>query len=297
MSEATLEKIPPARVRPMPGQPRIFFHPERMQRLSDSIRSAGQITPGIVRAVPIDEEGHDYELLDGERRLRAVLTAEAPFYRALLVDVDDEAAPYIVSVVANFNREGHAPMEFSDSIAKMHDGLGISFDEIGGILGFTRGYIVQLYGLQNLVDEVRDLLDPNLSQDKQMSVSAAIRIAKLPESHQETFARKVMRRELTLATLDSEVQRVAVAHGFVVRKRVLGPSERQRSIDRRIQALGHTVHKFRSALQEARVHELNAGWSPSGLEKMLGELAKVRRDVDACYDLVDRIVQHTRKVV
>ncbi len=93
MSNATYVKVPPHKIRPMHGQPREYFGTEGMRRLADSLKRVGQMTPGIIRAIKRDANGHEYELLDGERRLRAARKVELSEYRAMLVEIDNEAAP------------------------------------------------------------------------------------------------------------------------------------------------------------------------------------------------------------
>jgi hypothetical protein len=83
ISNATYEVVEVARIRAMPNQPRKFFNPEKISRMADSIRSVGQITPGYLRKVEPDQEGHDRELVDGERRWRSIIMAGVKTFRAM----------------------------------------------------------------------------------------------------------------------------------------------------------------------------------------------------------------------
>ena len=59
ISNATYEpKVAVERIRPMRNQPRKHFNPARLLGLSESIKAIGQITPGYLRPVPLDAEGH-----------------------------------------------------------------------------------------------------------------------------------------------------------------------------------------------------------------------------------------------
>src|SRR3989338_9213694 len=134
----------------------------------------------------------EYELLDGERRWRAAKMAGLA-YRATLVDLDDEAVPFIIAAVANFNREGHTPTEVSDSIAHMAN-LTIPMEEIASLLGISPFWAYQIHGLQKLHPDVRDMLDPTLPKDKMLPVTAAIQISKVDIRLQRDLAEKVLSR-------------------------------------------------------------------------------------------------------
>lgn len=207
MSTAELVTLNPRKIRPMPDQPRKFFDPERLAALSESLRSYGQIMPGFVRKIPEDEEGCDHELLDGERRWRASLMANIT-YRALRIEIDDEAARYVISIIANFNRAEHTTMEISDSIKVMMEELKMTQAEIGEALGMHPVHISRYYGLQRLVQGVRDLLDPNMVKDKKkrLTRSAAFELALLAPHAQLPKAEALLRGEISMTDLRHHAQ-------------------------------------------------------------------------------------------
>lgn len=254
MANAQLITIDPARVRPMPDQPRKYFNEQRLLTLAESLRSYGQIMPGIVRAIPPEAEGFTHEILDGERRWRAVQVAGIS-YRAMLVDIDDEAAPFVVSVIANFNRAEHTLIEIADSIKVMMEDLKLTQAEIGEAMGMHPVQVSRHYGLKRLVPEVRDLLDPNLYPDrkKRLKNVAAFELALLAPTAQVKMAQALMSGEISITDLRQHAltspDRVAAHH------RKLDPHERWRTILRRAEAIESKVTDFSSVLKTIQVPE------------------------------------------
>lgn len=273
MSTAELVTLNPRKIRPMPDQPRKFFDPERLAALSESLRSYGQIMPGFVRGVPLDDEGSDHELLDGERRWRASLMADIS-YRALRIEIDDEAARYVISIIANFNRAEHTTMEISDSIKVMMEELKMTQAEIGEALGMHPVYISRYYGLQRLVPGVRDLLDPNLVKDKKkrLTRSAAFELALLSPHAQLAKAEALIRGEISMTDLRHHAltsdDRIATAGKRLihdVHERWRGSYRRAEVISSKVEDLmsvmkntpapdqftqGHSIHLTRQVLEK-----------------------------------------------
>jgi ParB/RepB/Spo0J family partition protein len=234
MASSVLVSVDPSRIRPMPGQPRDFFSESGLASLRQSIRQVGQIQAGIIREVHDDSGDAEYELLDGERRWRAVCQESIPTYRAQLVVIDDVAAPYMVAAIANFNREGHTPTEISDAIHKLRTGpIKVPLRAVAEIFGFTELWAGQMHGLQNLHPEVRAMLQPNQPKDKILPLTAAIHISKLDADLQLGLAVKVQAREISLARLRAAVVETGLAHGKPVRTREIEPRKALSSFENR----------------------------------------------------------------
>ena len=209
-----VKEVDPRVIRQMPGQPRTVFNPERIRRLSESLRESGQIQAITLRRIPEDAQGHLYELVDGERRWRAALEPgyEPLPLRAMVIDIDDEGARYVISVVANFNREAATVLDTCDSITKMHEVLKIPMESIAKMYGNSLLWVNQYYGLRRLVPEVRELLDPELPKNKRLVVTAAIPISSLKPEAQLAVARRVMEGTLHINSIRDE----ALARGETV---------------------------------------------------------------------------------
>ena len=180
---------------------------------------------GLVRRVSDGIDGVEYELLDGERRWRVVSRIGEADYRAMLVEIDDEAAPFIVATIANFNRADHTPMELAKAIHRLRHGLEMPMEVIADMHGIKTFWAYQLQGLMGLHPVVQDYLDERIMKEKEcMPVTAAVHISKLDKELQPDLARRFMAGEITLRGLRAEVMRVGNEHGKPVRQHKIKPS-------------------------------------------------------------------------
>lgn len=223
MANARYVTIDPVQALPMPGQPRVYFHEASLKELADSIAEIGQFVPGIIRRVP-RKGGVEYQVLDGERRWRAVMYAKVDVYKAMLVEIDDEAAPFVIASIANFNREGHTDLEKSDAIERLHVGLGMPMPEVAKMYGIAVGWAYQLHQLQKLHPLIRNLLDPNLKRRERLGLIAAIAISKGDLTVQEDALKKYQRGEVTLKGLRRYMLEVSEKAGTYIRRRRKEPS-------------------------------------------------------------------------
>jgi ParB/RepB/Spo0J family partition protein len=284
MANSEIVVLDPSCIRPMPGQPREFFSELSLTNLRESIRGVGQIQAGIVRAVEDGESGITHELLDGERRWRVVCSEGITFYRAQLVQIDDIAAPYMIAAIANFNREGHTPIEVSDAIHKLRTGpIKVPMPEIAKIFGFSELWAYQIHGLQKLHPKVREMLDPNQSRKEILPTTAAIHISKLDPELQVGLAEKVLTREVSIGRLRREVVRVGESHGKPVRTREDRPSKVNESFTARCGEASRNAKDMLEKVREMRDRGILPNpASPRGslivesLDSAIADLALVR---------------------
>ena len=143
--------LPLASVRPNPHQPRRTFDPATLQELADSIREHGRvIQPILVR--PADD---GFELVAGERRLKASEIADQPTIRAIVEGVDD-ATSAEMALAENMARDDLNPMEEARGCAALRDTFGMSVAEIGRRVGRDRTAISHLIRLLELPDKAQE---------------------------------------------------------------------------------------------------------------------------------------------
>ena len=291
IGNATYEpRVPIGRIRRMFNQPRKYFNPDQLLRLSDSIKKVGQTTPGCLRVISEDAEGHDRELIDGERRWNAIQMAGVPTFRAMIVDVDDEAAQYLVSLIANFNREGHTVLEIAEGIRVSREQLKLDMKEIAELIGYSEVYVASLYGLRRLVPEVRKMLDPETPRSRRLPTQAAIEISRVHELHQLQIAERVIRREINLRSLRGEVVKVSERHGLPIRKRVEDPHTQRQRIEVKTSAIRRNVAELKDRLEETRMPIL-IDWTSSNLLATRGELSVAQDDLKAAVNVLDEAVR------
>ncbi len=148
-TESALE-IPLDRVRPNPRQPRKRFEPEALRELTESIRASGVIQPIVVRRL-----GDDYELIAGERRLRAAKAAGLEKIPAVVRDVT-HAESLELALVENLLREDLNPIEAAEGYRQLLADFGWTQEQLGQRIGKDRSSIANALRLLKLPSSIQD---------------------------------------------------------------------------------------------------------------------------------------------
>src|SRR5579863_8585789 len=125
------------RIVPSPFQPRRHFDPERLRELADAIRAQGVIEPLLVR---VGRESGSYELIAGERRLRAAKEAGLQTVPVIVRDYDDRTA-LEVSLVENLAREDLNAVEEGRAFARLAREFALSHEQIAQRIGKSRPHV------------------------------------------------------------------------------------------------------------------------------------------------------------
>lgn len=150
--------VPLARITANPFQPRREFEPEALAELEASIRENGLLQPLVVR--PAKEgapAGADWELVAGERRLRAVRRlgwTEAP---VIVRDMDDRTL-LVLAIVENVQRAGLSPLEEAEGYRQLIEEFGYTQKEVAESVGRERSTIANLLRLLHLPASVQRLV-------------------------------------------------------------------------------------------------------------------------------------------
>jgi ParB family chromosome partitioning protein len=152
--ETGLREVPVELIEPNPRQPRREFDEEALVALSESIRSRGVLQPVVVRPLP----GGTFELIAGERRLRASKLAELPSIPAVIRQTEDSER-LDLALAENMARVDLNPVEEARACAMLVEDLGISKAEVGRRVGKSRVAVSNLVRLLDLPDEVLDLIE------------------------------------------------------------------------------------------------------------------------------------------
>lgn len=235
-------EIEPQKIRRMPNQPRKSFDPAEITSLAEGITQDGQLQRGLVRPIPMDDDGHTHELIDGERRWLAVLEAGIPFYRANQADMDDDAAAaYLISIALNFNRVDHTPLEKAEAIEYMNDVLGMTYDEIGKTMGHHPVELSKFRSLLRLVPQVRAMLDGALPKKKQLPVGVAISISLQKPHLQLTTAQRYFRKELSSGAIHRMSQDTHYRSSDVIGVRVPPLADQWHKLAKRAKAIEEKI--------------------------------------------------------
>jgi ParB family chromosome partitioning protein len=147
-----VQGIPVAGIRENPWQPRRRFDEEALAELTESVRKRGVLQPLLVRAV----EG-GYELIAGERRLRAARKAGLADVPAIVMDVPDEDAAEL-ALIENLQREDLDPIEEAEGYRMLVERFGLTQELIAQRVGKARASVANALRLLDLPDAVKQLL-------------------------------------------------------------------------------------------------------------------------------------------
>jgi ParB family transcriptional regulator, chromosome partitioning protein len=178
-----LLEVPVNAIAPNPKQPRTHFDDEALAGLATSIREVGILQPLVVRRTT---EGR-YELIAGERRLRAARAAGLPAVPVVLRDSGDDAL-LRDALIENIHREDLNPIEQAEAFKALLGELGLKQEELADRVGVSRSHIANTIRLLALPLDVQQLLtDDKISAgharallslgDKDAMASLALRIA------------------------------------------------------------------------------------------------------------------------
>ena len=152
-AESALREIPVELIRPNPDQPRKEFNGESLLALAESIEARGILQPLVVRALP----GGTYELIAGERRLRAARIAKLDEVPAIVRDAEG-AERLELALLENVAREDLNPVDEARACATLVEDLGVSKAELAGRIGKSRPAVANAIRLLDLPDDVLELI-------------------------------------------------------------------------------------------------------------------------------------------
>jgi ParB family chromosome partitioning protein len=153
-SGGQIEEIEAARILPNPAQPRKEFDTEALLALSESIRRHGILQPPVVRRLP---DGVHYELIAGERRLRAARMAGLATLPCLVRESSaDESAE--LSIIENLQRRDLGIFEEAAAIAALCNRFHMTQEQIAARLAVSQSYVANKLRLLRLRQEERTLI-------------------------------------------------------------------------------------------------------------------------------------------
>lgn len=145
--------IPEQEIMPNPTQPRRHFDRQELANLAQSIRANGILQPVTVRTIP-----GGYELIAGERRLRAARLAGLTHIPCILINADDRKTA-LFSLLENLQRQDLSFFEEADAIQKLMRVYGLSQEEAARKLGMAQSTLSNKLRLLRLPESIRRTLE------------------------------------------------------------------------------------------------------------------------------------------
>ena len=207
-------------IAPNPKQPRTHFDDEALAGLAASIREVGILQPLVVRRTV---EGR-YELIAGERRLRAARAAGLPMVPVVLRDSGDDAL-LRDALIENIHREDLNPIEQAEAFKALLGELGLKQEELADRVGVSRSHIANTIRLLALPLEVQQLL----TDDKITAGHARALLSLGDGDAMSSLALRIAAQDLSVRQTEEAVRRFVEAPnpGRPATKEKQEPSEDQ----------------------------------------------------------------------
>jgi len=192
-------ELPIAEISRSPYQPRRDFAEDELKELADSLRNNGLVQPPTVRK----NSAGRYELISGERRLRAALLAGWKKIRVTLVDADDLTAA-AMTATENLQREDLNPIEEALSYKTLQDTFSLTQQEVAERVGKGRATVANSVRLLELPDEVKSLVQSKLLSTGHAKVLLSVE----GEKDRILLARETVNGQLSVRALEKRVARL-----------------------------------------------------------------------------------------
>ena len=208
---AQLREVPVVDVLPNPKQPRQVFDDEALEELTYSIREFGLLQPVVVRERPGNEGG--YELIMGERRLRAARAAGLETVPAIVRDTTDDAM-LRDALLENIHRVQLNPLEEAAAYQQLLEEFGATHEELAAKIGRSRSQVTNTIRLMKLPVKVQTRVAAGV-----LSAGHARALLGLPEAEaQDALATRIVAEGMSVRATEEAVA-LAVAESPTAARR------------------------------------------------------------------------------
>ena len=234
------------RIKANPSQPRLDFDRKRLDQLKQSIMENGVIQPITVR-----ESNDGYELIAGERRLRAVQELGIIQIPAYVMSVNSEDQMLELALVENIQRENLNPIETAKAYSKLQTEYGLTQENIAKKVGKDRATITNFIRLLKLPDMIQKSL-----QNEEISMGHARGLMGLPSrGAQIKMWKKVVNEGWSVRKIEESVRKIQEAGN---QKKKVSPTGTQptpfaREIEDKLRSIFGTQVRVRSSGQGGKI--------------------------------------------
>ena len=245
--EETIQEVPITELAPSPYQPRAKVDESRLSELAESIKAHGILQPLILR-----RSGKGYQVIAGERRLRAAMLAGLTRVPAVIREAKDHEMLEL-ALVENLQREDINPMEAAQAYQRLMDEFGLTQEEVASRVGKSRPGVANTLRMLNLP----------------AAVQTSIREGKLEEGHGKILAsfddrrimmvlwRRIIKRGLSVKqTSDMAAKLLA---GNVPRGTILGGPNFSGGLDPNMQDVQNRITQLLGAKTRIRPRSRGSG--------------------------------------
>lgn len=210
-----LAKIPVDAISSNPFQPRMHFEPEALEELKKSILSNGLIQPITVRR----SDNNRYELISGERRLKACRDIGYRDIPAYIIKVDSDEAMLAMALIENIQREKLNPIEIGLAYKRLMDECFLTQEQIADKVGKDRSTVANSIRLLKLPKEVQESL-----VKEEISSGHARAIINLPSAElQLDVLQKIKSGNLSVRKVEQIVKKYLTSPDMPQRSKTFSP--------------------------------------------------------------------------
>jgi ParB family chromosome partitioning protein len=246
-------------IKPNPFQPREDFNNQSIEELAQSIKEKGVIQPLLVR-----RKADFYELITGERRLRAANLLNLKELPIIIKDVEDKDSLEL-ALIENIQRQGLNPIEEARAFQYLIDKFQVTQEKIGEVLGKARASVANTLRLLKLPQEIQAAIKKGELSFAHGKVLLEIEDVNL----QRRLAQEIVAKGLSVKELENLVKSRRIKGA----KRRMGQSVREPIIAALEEQLQHILAtKVRVSKRKKRGHILIEFYSQEDLDRIVNIL-------------------------
>lgn len=235
------------KVKPNPFQPRRDFDEARLQDLADSIKQYGVLQPLIVSRVEVEKEGGgivtEYELIAGERRLRAAKLANVSQIPVIIREGDTALMKLELAIIENLQREDLNVVDRARAFFRLTNEFKFTHNEVAKKMGRSREYVSNTLRILTLSDEILTAL--SLGKITEGHTRPILMLADHPEEQIVLF-KEIVYKKITVREAERLARKIAYDR---VRKKEFMPDPEITELEEEFQEkLGTRVHIDRKEL-------------------------------------------------
>jgi len=259
---ASTGTLPLQQIKPGKYQPRTKMNPESLRELADSIKVQGVMQPVLVRPV-----GDGYEIIAGERRVRAAAIAGLHEVPVIIRQVPDDAA-LAMALIENIQREDLNPLEEAHGVQRLIREFDFTHEQAAQAIGRSRSATSNLLRLTNLATPVQQMV-----LDGKLDMGHARALLALSGAQQIQLGNRIAARQLSVRATEALVARGSTVKA---RKALKKTPARARDIVRLEDELADTLGADVRLQADSRGKgELTIKFS--SLDQLEGIVARLRR--------------------
>ena len=194
-----LQVIPISRVRPNPFQPRRSFNPEELSELEASLKATGLLQPISVR-----RQGDAFELIAGERRLRAATNLGWKDISAVVREFDDQTM-LVLALVENLQRANLNAIEEARGYKRLLEEFQLTQQQVADVVGKDRTTITNLLRVLSLPDSIQQMVEQG-----ELTTGHARALLALPPVHSALdVAKRVVAERMSVREVEQLVRELS----------------------------------------------------------------------------------------